>query len=225
MPAHASGVEAQQLKLNEIFGPVGMSPLEVDGVSGPLTEQQLCAARVVLNLPVSRADMEPGSDEERMLMSLSSAPIPAVAPADSSRWILIDRTCQVLFAGEGTSRLLFAFPASTGEPGYETRLQDSVRAFRYDPALETGGWHNSTVFPVAVDNPLNGNMYKPIYFDDGQAIHGANNVPPRPQSKGCVRLQVGHQEFIVNWLGLSDVIEPIWSRNRIGVTVRIVGQY
>ena len=60
-PRGGSGVQAQQQKLNELFAGYGLATLTVDGDSGSLTEQQLCAARVALNLPVSRADMEPGS--------------------------------------------------------------------------------------------------------------------------------------------------------------------
>ena len=76
---------------------------------------------------------------------------------------------------------MFVFRTSTGEAGFETRNQNASRVFRYDPAAANGGWHNSFDYPVTVDNPLNGNMYKPLYFDRGQAIHGANNVPTSPQ--------------------------------------------
>ena len=37
-------------------------------------------------------------------------------------------------------------------------------------------------------------MYKPLYFDNGQAIHGANTVPTSPASHGCARLRVHDQE-------------------------------
>ena len=77
------------------------NPRTVDGDSGRLTEQQLCAARVALNLPISRADMDPGGAEERTLMAARSLAIPATAPVSASRWVLIDQTCQIMFAGEG----------------------------------------------------------------------------------------------------------------------------
>ena len=100
------------------------------------------------------------------------------------------------------------FQTSTGEAGFETRNQNGSRVFRFNPATANGGWHNSTDYPVAADNPLNGNMYKPLYFDDGQAIHGANNVPTSPQSKGCARLRVGDHQTLVDWLGLGGVVQP-----------------
>jgi lipoprotein-anchoring transpeptidase ErfK/SrfK len=130
-----------------------------------------------------------------------------------------------MFVGEGVERLTFVFPTSTGEPGFETRHQKLSRVFRYNPALGNGGWHDSSAYPAAADNPLNGNMYKPLYFDGGQAIHGANNVPTSPQSKGCARLRVEHQELLVNWLGLGDVGGITTDRDRINLTVTVQGAY
>ena len=117
------------------------------------------------------------------------------------------------------------FKTSTGEEGWETTNQESVRAFRYDPALDNDGWHNSSKFPVEEDNPLNGNMYKPLYFHRGQAIHGANNVPPEPASKGCARLRPENQDALLRWLGLTDIAEPTYNRDRINVTVSVHGDY
>jgi hypothetical protein len=224
-PPVDEGVQAQQQKLNELFAGFGLPALAVDGDSGRLTEQQLCAARIALGLPINRADMAPGSPEEQALMAATSVPIPANAPVSANRWALIDRTCQVIFLGEGSNRVVHVFTASTGEPGHETRDQNGSRVFRYDPARENGGWHNSSVYPVSVDNPLNGNMYRPLYFDNGQAIHGANTVPPSPASKGCVRLRVESQDALVNWLGLGDVSSPIWDSGQIDLSVTVQGQY
>ena len=225
VPADASGVEAQQRKLNELFAGRGIAELAVDGDSGPLTQQQLCAFRLARNLPITRADMVPGSEEERLLMATTTLPIPPTAAVTEDRWIVIDKTCQVMFAGELNTRIVFVFGTSTGEPGYETDTQNAVRAFRYDPALDNEGWHNSTTFPVAADNPLNGNMYRPVYFFRGEAIHGANNVPPEPKSKGCARLRVEHQDALIAWLGLGDASGPVWNRDRINLTVTVQGEF
>ncbi len=220
-----SSIQAQQTKLNELFAGLGIRELLVDGISGPVTRQRLCAARLGLGLPVTLTDMAPGSDEEKTLMAADGLQLPFTTALNSNRWILIDRTCQIMFAGTGGERLDFVFPTSTGEEGFETRDQDRSRVFRYDPALDNGGWHDSTTYPVEIDNPLNGNMYKPLYFDGGQAIHGANNVPTSPQSKGCARLRPEDQDALVSWLGLADVDGPSWSEDRINVTVNVQGEY
>jgi hypothetical protein len=212
----------QQEHLNTLFAGLGIRELLVDGISGPVTRQRLCAARLALGLPVSTEDMVPGSEEEQTLFATTTLPVPFTSAILSPRWVLIDRTCQIMFAGEGTDRLVFVFPTSTGEPGYETRDQDMQPVRRFNPALDNNGWHNSTTFPVAEDNPLNGNMYKPLYFDGGQAIHGANNVPTSPQSKGCARLRVEHMDMLLFWLGLG---EPTTSISRINLTVNVQGTW
>ncbi|MEO6126057.1 MAG: L,D-transpeptidase, partial [Ilumatobacteraceae bacterium] len=73
--------------------------------------------------------------------------------------------------------------------------------------------------------PLNGNMYKPIYFDNGQAIHGANNVPTSPASHGCARLRLEYQEALISWLGLSGVATPIGGASRMNLTVNVQGVF
>jgi hypothetical protein len=218
-------VEVQQRKLNELFGPLGSPELLVDGISGPLTRQMLCAARLGLGLPVRLANMEPGSEEEKTLLAADRIHVPWNEAVRADRWALVDRTCQIMFVSQGTEQLTFVFPISTGEAGHETDLQTRASAFRYDPALENNGWHNSTTYPVAVDSPLNGNMYRPIYFNNGEAIHGASVVPPYPRSKGCVRMHVAAQDVLVSWLGLADAGGPIWETGRINLAVTVQGDY
>jgi L,D-transpeptidase catalytic domain/LysM domain len=220
-----TGVKAQQVKLNQLFGNLGLAPLTADGKSGRLTRQQLCAARVALNLPISRDDMAPGSPEEVALMSTNALPTPSTAPVQAGRWVLIDQTCQVLFVGAGPNNVTFVFQTSTGVPEHATRDQSASRVFRYDPAADNGGWHDSSQYPAAADNPLNGNMYKPIYFDAGQAIHGANTVPTSPASHGCARLHVKDQDTLVSWLGFGDATAPIWSKAKLALTVTVQGNY
>ncbi|HSL74614.1 MAG TPA: L,D-transpeptidase family protein [Ilumatobacteraceae bacterium] len=222
--ATRANVEIQQAKLNELFAGTGMAELKIDGVSGSVTRQRLCAARLALGLVPSTTDMAAGSEEEQVLMAATSLAIPVGAPVDKERWVLVDQTCQVMFVGAGAETLQFVFPTSTGEPGYETRLQDRAMVYRYDPAFENGGWHNSTDFPVPEDNPLNGNMYKPLYFDGGLAIHGANNVPTSPQSKGCARLRLADHDALIQWLGIADVTTPIGG-SRFGLAVSVQGQF
>jgi lipoprotein-anchoring transpeptidase ErfK/SrfK len=129
-----------------------------------------------------------------------------------------------MFIGTGADTT-FIFPTSTGSEGFETRDQDRSEAFRFNPALDNGGWHDSSEFPVGVDNPLNGNLYKPLYFDLGQAIHGANTVPPTPESKGCARLRVDDQNTFVGWLGLDDATGETWRKDEMNVTVNVQGEF
>jgi len=222
--ATRANVESQQTKLNELFAAYGTPELIVDGISGSVTRQRLCAARLALGLPASTLDMEMGSPEEQMLMAATSLTVPPGTPIANPRWVFIEETCQMMFIGSGWD-IAYIFPTSTGEPGHETRPQDATRAYRFDPALDNDGWHNSTDFPVEEDNPLNGNMYKPIYFDGGLAIHGANNVPTSPQSKGCARLRLEHQDALIAFLELSEVERAFNNSRTIDLAVTITGRY
>lgn len=218
-------VMAQQEQLNELFEGYGIRELLIDGISGPVTRQRLCAFRLSANLPVSTEDMVAGSEEEQLLMATETLGTPFTSAILAERWVLIDETCQIMFVGEGTERLNFVFPTSTGLADFPTRPQVRSEAFKYDPALDNGGWHDSFDFPAAEDNPLNGNMYKPIYFDGGQAIHGANNVPRSPASHGCARLRLDDMDALVNWLGLADAGGVTYNEDRINLAVNVQGRY
>ena len=217
-------VMVQQRELNELFANTSMLPLDIDGDSGKLTRQMLCAARMALGLPVHNRHLVPGSEEEATIFAATAIGIPEGAPIDADRWILVDQTCQVMFAGEGNDRVVDVYPTSTGSEGHET-FNVKARATRFDPAIDNDGWHDSSSFPVEIDNPLNGNMYKPIYFNEGQAIHGAEFIPPYPRSKGCARTFPKHQDAIVEWLGLQDMTEATWKAEDIDLTVMVRGRY
>ncbi len=221
----AAVVRRQQQHLNQLFASYRIADLVVDGDSGPLTRQMLCAARMGLGLPVSATHLAEGSVEEDLLFAADSLSIPEGAAVWANHWILINKTCQVMFTGAGDGEIIEVYPTSTGEPGFETRGAQALAAFRFDPALDNGGWHDSARFPVEIDNPLNGNMYKPLYFNAGQAIHGANYVPPEPRSKGCARMFPWHMDELIAWLGLDDVTEPTWRETQIGVTVTVQGDF
>ena len=120
--ATMANVQIQQTKLNELFAGYGMADLPIDGVSGAVTRQRLCAARMALGLPVSTLDMAAGSEEEIALMAATQLNIPVSAPVEEERWVLVDQTCQVMFVGAGSTTLQFIFPTSTGQPG----LRDST---------------------------------------------------------------------------------------------------
>jgi hypothetical protein len=220
----AAAVMAQQRELNELFANTSMLPLGIDGDSGNLTRQMICAARMALGLPVHGRHLVPGSEEEATIFAATAIGIPEGAPTDTDKWLLVDQTCQVIFTGEGNDRVVDVYPTSTGSEGHET-FNVRARAFRFDPALENEGWHDSASFPVEIDNPLSGNMYKPIYFNEGQAIHGAEFIPPYPRSKGCARTFPKHQDAIIEWLGMQDMTEATWKAQDIELTVMVRGRY
>ncbi len=218
-------VETQQERLNTLFAGYGIRELLVDGISGPVTRQRLCAFRLAAGLPVSTNDMAAGSEEEQVLMSTETLPIPFTSAILADRWALIDETCQIMFVGVGTERLQFVFPTSSGLAEFPTRPQTRSKVFKYNSASHNNGWHDSFDFPAAEDNPLNGNMYKPLYFDNGQAIHGANNVPRSPASHGCLRLRLTDMDALIDWLGLGGVTGVTYKTGTINLAVNVQGRW
>jgi lipoprotein-anchoring transpeptidase ErfK/SrfK len=51
------------------------------------------------------------------------------------------------------------------------------------------------------DGPL-GALYRPLYFYDGWAVHGASYVPAFPASHGCARVSFADQDWI--WDNIPD---------------------
>lgn len=234
-PNYAYGVAAQQQKVNELLAQFGFPALEVDGISGPLTEQGLCAAALVTGQYVLRDDIEPGSYEEHAMMAASEIYMPQVdyfrqEMVKSSRWILLNQTCQVAFVGE-YDQVRYIFPISTGSgvpdaDGFPTEtINGAGPAERYNPASDNDGWHNSTDYPVGPDDARHGNMYKPIYFNGGQALHGSDFVPPYPASKGCARIAPEHQNAIIDFLGFEGFTQPTWAYNLPYVEIVREGRY
>jgi LysM repeat protein len=223
--ATMANVRIQQAKLNELFAGTGMAELIIDGVSGSVTRQRLCAARLGLGLPPSTADMVAGSDEEQVLMAATQINIPFAAPVEAPRWTLIDQTCQVMFVGAGSEPLQFIFPTSTGEPGFETRLQDSSSVYRYDPAFDNGGWHDSTEFPVPEDNPDQWQHVQSRCTSTADWRFTERTTSRRARrARGCARLRLENHDMLIDWLGIGDVTRPIGG-SQFGLTVRIVGEY
>ena len=215
---------ALQTKLNELFTPKGTAPLTVDGDLGRYTRQRLCAFRLAAGLPVSTSPIVPGSAEEDLLMGTTSLGTPFTTAILSERWVLVDLRCQMMFVGSGTE-LVFVFPTSTGSTGFETRQQNRSPIYMYRSVSHNNGWHDSSQYPASNDNPLNGNMYKPLYFDGGLAIHGANYVPYFPASKGCTRLRLHDMNRLISWLGLAGETGTIVSTSALNTTVNVQGNW
>lgn len=193
-------VRAEQQRCNGVLAPHHFPPLVVDGVEGPQTRQAIGAAAMVAEF----------SDAPRR---------------QPGRWVVADKTCQVMVGGEPDGSIRFVVPVTTGRLSNETRLADRLSAFRYEPVIDNDGWRNSTTFPVGPEVEVGGNMYRPIYFDRGAAIHGSLTVPTYPNSKGCVGMSPAHQDLLVSWLGLDDRVTTTWDAQRIDLTVTVRGRY
>ena len=96
--------------------------------------------------------------------------------------IEVDLIRQVLFIVDGAGAVTKILPVSSGS-GKEFKSQGWARdaithSGRYQVRQKLSGWKKS---------PL-GELYYPVYFMYGTAIHGHPSVPTKPASHGCVRI-------------------------------------
>ena len=96
--------------------------------------------------------------------------------------IEVDLLRQVLFVVDDSGVVKRVLPVSTGsgrEFYSEGWARDAItHPGRYQVRQKIPGWKKSAL----------GEMYYPVYFMYGTAIHGSQSVPAKPASHGCVRI-------------------------------------
>lgn len=190
-PAHAlSGdptVRAAQAALHDLGLPVPV----VDGYDGAPLRRALCAWRRLSGHEAHRGPLDEGDLATLLTMEV-------LPPAPAGRGVTIDKTCQAsYFHDGGTWQRVVA--TSTGRNGLP-RVGD------YRVQRKRAGWHTSTLYWAPRPN-----MYNTIYFNGAIALHGSNDVPFRPASRGCARLELADADFLFERLERGDVITVVGS--------------
>lgn len=114
---------------------------------------------------------------------IMSASIPNARVTLHQPHLEVDLDHQVLFVVDSSGRVNRILPVSTGNgqqfdyPGKGTEYARTPRG-NFKVYYKVTGWKKS---------PL-GLMFDPMYFSGGFAVHGANDVPPKPASHGCIRI-------------------------------------
>lgn len=119
------------------------------------------------------------STDARMM----SASIPSARVQNHEPHLEVDLDRQVLFVVDGNDQVNRILPVSTGSG---EMFNDSGKGMQYARTprgnfkvyYKVTGWKKS---------PL-GLLFDPMYFSGGFAVHGANEVPPKPASHGCIRI-------------------------------------
>jgi lipoprotein-anchoring transpeptidase ErfK/SrfK len=106
--------------------------------------------------------------------------------------IEIDLERQLLLVVQG-GQVTHVLNTSTGRSGWRTPAGD----FAIDRQID--GLRQA---------PL-GDLYRPKYFNDGIAVHGAASIPGHPASHGCARVSVA-------------AMDMLWSSGRAEVGTRVV---
>lgn len=119
---------------------------------------------------------------------VATKPVPRDMP--SKRHIEVDITRQVLFLFDANGEIEKIVPVSTGnnEKYFQGGKWQVARTV-------TGDFEVLRKINGVRRAPL-GNLYYPLYFYEGWAIHGSNSVPAQPASHGCVRVPRGADKML-----------------------------
>ena len=182
LAASAAGqklTKAEMLTAEKRLVELGYWLNKADGVADASTRHAVTAFQKVEGRKrtgtLSRKDFE--------ALLIAAKPVPRDMP--SKRHIEVDVTKQVLFLFDANGEIEKIVPVSTGNE--ERYFQDG----KWQVAKTvTGDFRVLRKINGVRRAPL-GNLYYPLYFYDGWAIHGSNSVPAQPASHGCVRVPRG----------------------------------
>ncbi|GGO11733.1 L,D-transpeptidase family protein [Microbispora bryophytorum] len=191
--AKGSVVKALQARLKEL----GYVPGSVDGRYGGATLTALWAFQKVQGItPTSTV-------AARTWRALENPRAPKVlVPRGKATRVEVNLTKQVMVLYRGGVPVLISHISSgSGIPyteyatwnGKRQRFSGSARTPTgdYKTTWRVKGWHRSYL----------GQLYNPIFFNGGIALHGALSVPLYPASHGCVRLPMNVAELLPGMLG------------------------
>jgi hypothetical protein len=170
-------------------------PGPVDGDFGRKTEMAVWAFQKISGLPAD------GRVTPAVWQAMQAAGPPApLRPSGPGDRFEVDLARQVLFLYDGGSlRLITHISTGTGQE-YCDNGHCGVAVTPtgdFDVYRRIDGWRES---------PL-GQLYNPLYFTRGWAIHGAPSVPNHPASHGCVRVPMHIAEYLP---GLVTNGEPVY---------------
>jgi lipoprotein-anchoring transpeptidase ErfK/SrfK len=164
------------LKLQQRLAELGYDVGTPDGKWGARTSYSLMAFQKVEGLTVDGQD---GPQTQAALVT-ASPPGPMV-PGGAANRIEIDVARQVLFHWVNGS-LARILPVSTGNnEHYCVDGECSV-------AVTPGGSFRIGRKAVGLEVAPLGELWWPMYFNGGIAIHGSPSVPAYPASHGCIRI-------------------------------------
>ena len=124
------------------------------------------------------------------LKALLTAAAPVPTGLQGERHIEVDLSRQVLFLFAADGSVETIVPVSTGND--KRYFQDG----KWQVARTVRGDFRVLRKINGVREAPLGNLYYPMYFYEGWAIHGSNAVPPEPASHGCVRIPRGADRML-----------------------------
>lgn len=112
----------------------------------------------------------------------------------------VDLDRQIAFVIDSASSYTTINISSGSGRDYENA--DGSTSVAYTP---TGDFSIERSIDDVREAPL-GSLYRPHYFKEGWAIHGAANVPAYPASHGCIRTSNYDQDFLFPMVAVGDPV-------------------
>lgn len=187
-PNRAEAKEAER-RLSEI----GYWTGPVDGVIDGATRSALIAFQKVEGRKIT------GRLTHDELEAIRNAASPQ-AREPGYEHVEVDLDRQVLFLVNNEGTITRILPVSTGSG--KRYNEKGMRGLAYTPRGrfrvygKVSGWKRS---------PL-GLLYYPNYISDGVAIHGNPDVPPKPQSHGCIRIPIFASREMSKMLPVGTIV-------------------
>jgi lipoprotein-anchoring transpeptidase ErfK/SrfK len=208
VPAAGLGVGAHGpavLAINQRLAQLRYDPGLVDDRFGYGTYYAIVAFEKVHSMPRN------GRVTPQVAAAMVTDGLPAamVAGAEPTR-AEIDLTRQVLFFWQN-SRLARILPVSSGFGGHYCG-DDGSCGIAVTPV---GSYRATSKIRGPHKSPL-GELWDPVFFNQGIAIHGEPAVPVVPASHGCVRIPMQDSVWMYNQLALGT---PVYVRDATHVPV------
>lgn len=132
-------------------------------------------------------------------MATAGLPAPVLPTAEPTR-VEIDLTRQVLFFWQD-AKLVRILPVSSGFGGHYCGDDGSCGI----ATTPTGAYHATSKIKGIHKSPL-GELWDPVFFNGGIAIHGEPSVPASPASHGCVRIPMNDSTWMYTSLTLGTPV-------------------
>jgi peptidoglycan hydrolase-like protein with peptidoglycan-binding domain len=181
-------------QLQQRLAELGYRPGEADGVFGAETASAVMAFEKHEGL--GRDGVAGPQVQSRMESPQGKGP----RSGGSTPRVEVDLDRQIAFVVEAGGKVTI-LNVSTGS-GETYDVPGGGTAVAYTP---TGRFTVYRKEDGIVEAPL-GSLYKPLYFDQGWAVHGAASVPGYPASHGCVRTSDDDQDFVSSVLSEGSTV-------------------
>lgn len=185
-------------RLQQRLVDLGFDPGPVDGQFGPATQMSVWAyQKLVMGLSGTAVSGKVTPELwAKMEEALTIRPLRPDATATHLEVYLPSQTA-VLFQ-DGKARLITHISTGTGkewcEEGYCSVAITPGGVYEFGRRVD--GWDDSVL----------GQLYNPVYFNYGVAIHGAYNVPLYPASHSCVRIPMHIAKYFPSLVKRGDQV-------------------